>query len=207
MKQEHGVAQREETLKERDQAQQQRVLQLQVPKQLCTGLVEGDADLDGVFGASTLQSHVIAHAMSAASSVHRFVWTIDAGKLRSCERQAVSPSFDLPLAGDVVASRLVLLPRPSPTGRSGAAFRKSRGWGSLQLKSEATSGTIAFMLSICDGTGEFERQPRGPVVHDFATYSTCGLPKDCEQWELSKAINSSSQTFSVCLDVFPAAHA
>jgi len=182
-------------------------LQPQLPpelQQLSSNLVKGSVGCDDAFCTDAPPSslHAVTHAVNAASGVHRFTWTVDAGKLRSHERQAVSPSFQVPLHQKVTA-RLVMVPRPADHGKGSGSFRKSQGWGSLHLKCEATEGTIAFMLSITDGTGSYVKQPRGPVTHDFATHSTCSLPKDQEQWNFSKAVNKATRTFSLCLDILP----
>jgi len=151
-------------------------------------------------------AHTISHAVSAATGVHRVVWTVDAEKLRSQERQAVSPSFELPM-GESVVSRLVIFPKPAAGARGGASFKKSKGWGSVQLKCEASSGFAIFQVSIGDGSGNFPKQPRGPVRHNFADHSTCGLPKDLEQWDFGKAVSKATQTFAVCLDILPRSEA
>jgi len=105
--------------------------------------------------------------------------------------------------GSPIVSRLVIFPKPTAGAKGGASFKKSRGWGSVHLKCEASAGSVIFQVSIGDGTGGFPRQPRGPVRHNFADHSTCGLPKDLEHWDFGKAVNKSTQTFAVCLDILP----
>jgi len=163
---------------------------------------EADACLQDVFSKASPCAHTIQRAISPVTGVHRILWTVDAGKLRSHERQAVSPSFELPLDRPVV-SRLVIFPRPNSDGKGSASFKKSGGWGSVHLKCEASRGIISFQISTTNGTATFQRQPRGPIKHDFADHSTCGLPKDLEQWDFNQALNIGNQTFAVCLDLLP----
>jgi len=172
----------------------------QMPRQLSPSLLEADSSF-GVPPAG-LQAHTIWHGISPVTGVHRIIWTVDAGKLRNHERQAVSPSFELPLAS-LATTRLVIFPKANADGKGSASFKKSSGWGSVYLKCEASGGSVSFMLSISDGTADFARQPRGPVMHNFADHSTCGLPRDQEQWDFGKAVNHGTQTFSVYLDILP----
>lgn len=161
-------------------------------------------EADSFFGVppAGLQAHTIWHGISPVTGAHRIIWTVDAGKLRNHERQAVSPSFELPLAS-LATSRLVIFPKANADGKGSASFKKSGGWGSVYLKCEASGGSVSFMLSVSDGTADFVRNPRGPVMHNFADHSTCGLPRDQEQWDFSKAVNHATQTFAVYLDILP----
>eukprot|EP00913_Durusdinium_trenchii_P025749 g24165.t1 len=43
--------------------------------------------------------------------------------------------------------------------------------------------------------------PRGPVKHNFAELSTCGLRKGDEMWDFTKAVDKETQTFAVCLEI------
>jgi len=194
--------QQQQQRRQQQQHQQRQPLPQRRPEELCHELVEGDSDLDAIFSTDTTPAWVntVTHAVSASTGVLRFMWTVDASKLRSHERQAVSPTFELPL-GEGVTSRLVLFPRPTEHGKGSASFRRSKGWGSVQLKCETSEGSVAFMVSIGDGTVGCARQPCGPLMHDFASHSTCSLPKGQDQWDFSKVVNRSSQTFAVCLDI------
>mmetsp|Transcript_127433 Transcript_127433/g.318154 ORF Transcript_127433/g.318154 Transcript_127433/m.318154 type:complete len:453 (+) Transcript_127433:78-1436(+) len=171
-----------------------------MPQQLSPSMLEADS-LFGVPPAG-LQAHTIWHGISPVTGAHRIIWTVDAGKLRNHERQAVSPSFELPLAS-LATSRLVIFPKANADGKGSASFKKSGGWGSVYLKCEASGGSVSFMLSVSDGTMDYVRNPRGPVTHNFADHSTCGLPRDQEQWDFSKAVNHATQTFAVYLDILP----
>eukprot|EP00927_Polykrikos_kofoidii_P077127 TRINITY_DN74101_c0_g1_i1.p1 TRINITY_DN74101_c0_g1~~TRINITY_DN74101_c0_g1_i1.p1 ORF type:complete len:340 (-),score=83.21 TRINITY_DN74101_c0_g1_i1:125-1000(-) len=144
----------------------------------------------------------MASSVDAETGKLAISWTVDAAKLRGHLRQVVSPSFELPLDPvSPVSCRLVIYPKPIDNCKGGPSFKKSGGWGSVQLKCEASQGVASFHLSITDGRPEFPRVPRGPVINDFAHHGTCGLPRDQEQWDFLKAVNESTQTFVVRLDL------
>eukprot|EP00931_Biecheleriopsis_adriatica_P039181 TRINITY_DN22419_c0_g1_i2.p1 TRINITY_DN22419_c0_g1~~TRINITY_DN22419_c0_g1_i2.p1 ORF type:complete len:487 (-),score=92.21 TRINITY_DN22419_c0_g1_i2:13-1473(-) len=144
--------------------------------------------------SARLQPHTIRHSMNAETGMHQVSWTVDAAKLKGHERQTVSPIFELPFEGQV-SFRLVLVPKPNPDGKGGASFKKAGGMGSVHLKCEACHGVVSFFVSISNGRPDYQRHPRGPVKHNFAELSTCGLPKGQEQWDFSKAVEK------VCLDI------
>lgn len=135
-----------------------------------------------------------------ARGCHQVRWTIDAEKLKSQQRQTVSPSFGLPNQQEA-SFRLVLCPRPSPDGKGGPCFKKASGWGSVQLKCEVSRGVVTYTISLTNVTNTLARQARGPFTHDFAKQSTASLPKDQEQWDFTKAVDHETQTFIVCLEV------
>lgn len=146
------------------------------------------------------QPHTIRHSLNMETGMHQVFWHVDALKLKGQERQTVSPSFELPYEGQV-SFRLVLIPKPNPDGKGGASLKKSGGVGSVHLKCEAARGLVNFFVSISSGRADFKRDPRGPVQHNFAELSTCGLPKGQEMWDFTKAVDKETQTFAVCLEI------
>lgn len=95
----------------------------------------------------------------------------------------------------------MLVPKPNPDGKGGASFKKANGVGSVHLKCEAAKGLVNFFVSISNGRPDFNREPRGPVKHNFAELSTCGLRKGEEMWDFTKAVDKETQTFAVCLEI------
>jgi len=155
----------------------------------------------GATRAAPTQQSALTHTVGM-DGTHHVRWAVDAGRLVSRERQAVSSAFELPFGSVPGCLRLVLLPGPSLDGKGGtSSFRRAGGWGSVQLKSEASRGVATFSLSIGDGRTDHVRQPRGPVTHDFGVHSLCGLPRDQEKWEFTTAVDRESQTFTICLDI------
>jgi len=153
--------------------------------------------------APRLQAHTVSQAVSAVSGLRRVLWTVDAGKLQGHERQAVSPFFEIPLGGQTASFRLVVIPRAPADVKGSASFKKAGGRGCVQVKCEVPRGLVSFWVSVTDGRGDFPRRPRGPIAHDFAWQSTCGLPKDQELWDFREAVDRVSQTFTICLEILP----
>lgn len=151
-------------------------------------------------GLQAPQPHTIRHSLNMETGMHQVFWHVDASKLKGQERQTVSPSFELPFEGQV-SFRLVLVPKPNPDGKGGASFKKANGVGSVHLKCEAAKGLVNFFVSISNGRPDFHREPRGPVKHNFAELSTCGLRKGEDMWDFTKAVDKETQTFAVCLEI------
>ncbi|CAK8998286.1 Uncharacterized protein SCF082_LOCUS5590 [Durusdinium trenchii] len=151
-------------------------------------------------GRQAPQPHTIRHSLNMETGMHQVFWHVDGSKLKGQERQTVSPSFELPFEGQV-SFRLVLVPKPNPDGKGGASFKKANGVGSVHLKCEAAKGLVNFFVSISNGRPDFKREPRGPVKHNFAELSTCGLRKGDEMWDFTKAVDKETQTFAVCLEI------
>lgn len=137
-------------------------------------------------------------------------WTVDARKLKASDRVAVSPPFVL-YCGRPVTFKMMLSPSITLQGKGGSSFRKSRGWGIIQLKCEAQVSKedetfpLKFNLSIGSGIGAGTRweQARGPIENDFVKLGICGLQKHEEEWDFNSVVDEVSETFVVCLDVVP----
>jgi len=129
----------------------------------------------------------------------RVTWTVDAHKLRSNDTHATSPSFDL---APRVKGKLMLQPKAMGTKKGQAAFKKSKGCGSIELKFEAessiNSSPMTFFLHI--GSGGLEQPRRGPVTHSFDHGCVCGLPKEEDGWDFNAAVDRKSQTFTVHME-------
>lgn len=153
---------------------------------------------------------VLQSTFSAASNIHRVWWTVDARKLKSADTAGVSPPFDL-LLGRPVTFRLMIRPKTISTARGGASFKKAKGKGTVELRcldevSEGANPVVHFRIGV--GNGYSVAQPdtlRGPVQHDFAMKSICGLPAGQDEWDFSKAVDEVTQTFVVCLEIFAGA--
>jgi len=128
-------------------------------------------------------------------------WTVDAKKLRSTDRVVVSPPFVLPLGGQLLPFRMMLVPAVVCKRRGGHCFKRAQGRGSVQLKCEASdlpqdaSTKIQYALRV--GWGRL----RGPNEHDFQQAMVCGLPRDQEDWNFAEAEDAASRTFTVHLEV------
>jgi len=135
-------------------------------------------------------------------------WTVDARKIRSNDRQAVSPPFHLPLAGigeQPTPFRLML--RALSEGHRGGrtSFKTSSGRGVVLLKCEGDlperAADVAFRISVGGGPAS---PARGPLVHDFARRAVGGLPEQAE-WQLDLAVDEPSLTLPVHVEAAPCA--
>jgi hypothetical protein len=132
-------------------------------------------------------------------------WTVDARKLRSNDKQAVSPSFDLSSFGNVPLASFKILMHPKATipGRHGGeCFRKAGGRGMLQLKCESdlcdTRTDLTFWFAI--GRGEARQGPCKPFTHDFGANA---IADECRSvtWNFDKVVDQVSMTFDVELEI------
>jgi len=139
---------------------------------------------------------------SFSSGGLRVCWPVDACRLHGKDKQLVSPGFDL-CPG--VMCKLMLKATEMGSKKGQACFKKSSGRGSIQLKCEASATAdilpVIFRLSI--GSHDSIQDLRGLVVHDFMLDLVSGLSHNEEEWEFRSAIDGTSQTFVVQLEVAP----
>mmetsp|Transcript_133581 Transcript_133581/g.236376 ORF Transcript_133581/g.236376 Transcript_133581/m.236376 type:complete len:371 (+) Transcript_133581:67-1179(+) len=122
-------------------------------------------------------------------------WQVDAKKLRSNERQIISPSFKISQQASI---KMMIKPKSAGERKGQAGFRSSRGLGSVEVKFVEGSA-VAPKLRFCISVGD---QPqRGPFEHDFGSSSVCSLPQDMEEWDFSSCVNPESSSFLVSLQV------
>jgi len=160
------------------------------------------------------RSQTVMRFACESSGVCCIRWTVDAKKLRGHDRGAVSPLFELSDAslGASLPFKMVISPKVSGVGKGGSSFRMANGQGMIQLKCEAprddlASSPLTFWLSVGGGRGsEAFQVPRGPVQHNFAESGMRGLPKDLEIWDFNGLVDTTSQTFVVCLAVLSPWH-
>eukprot|EP00397_Hematodinium_sp_SG-2012_P017496 GEMP01017895.1.p1 GENE.GEMP01017895.1~~GEMP01017895.1.p1 ORF type:complete len:515 (+),score=97.99 GEMP01017895.1:158-1546(+) len=128
-------------------------------------------------------------SVNETTGAHRVTWSVDARKLKSTDRQIVSPSFYM--HGIATPFKLLLFPVISSEARGGSSFKNAGGKGIVQLKCEgAPSGEdgrnrSSLILRFFVGSQE---EPRGPVTNDFQERPVCGLPQNIAQWDLAAAV-------------------
>jgi hypothetical protein len=127
-------------------------------------------------------------------NIHHVSWQVDARKLESQDKQAVSPQFvvALPVLGPQ-PFKIALYPKVTSDAKRGASFKKAKGKGRVVLKCEAQlpQGVPAIGFRIGIGRGEKMQLPRGPVAHNFSEQSMCGLAKAEEEWDFNAAVDES----------------
>jgi hypothetical protein len=123
-------------------------------------------------------------------------WWTQSSKLRSRDKQIVSPNFSL-FPGS--SFKIMLKPKSVGDKKNQGSFSKARGSGSMELKLMETGIDTPvghFYVSVGESV------PLGPVVHDFSNSAVCGLTKKDEVLEFSAAVDRESSTFCVSLDAF-----
>jgi len=137
-------------------------------------------------------------------------WTADAKKLKSSDREAVSPEFQLIFQQEqAVKFKMVIRPTAVSTVRGGMAFRKARGKGSIELRcldAAIMIPPVSFRLAVCSGRdlANPELPPGAPVSHDFKTRTIC---LGQEEWDFTRAVDEATQCFVVCLEILPSSAA
>lgn len=128
-------------------------------------------------------------------------WTVDGRKLRSHDKQLVSPAFELALPhAHSVPFRIMLCPIAVSDARRGGSFKKAMGRGTVHVKCEGLiPADLELRVSI--GQGPLSQPPRGPAVHNFAANAVCGLPRDIEEWDFASAVDQESKTLAIVLEI------
>jgi len=135
----------------------------------------------------------------SASQSHRIFWRVDAKKLKSTDREHMSPEIVLHL-GRPVTFKMVLRPRRVHNEKGGGAFRTAKGIGSVEVKCMERLGACdAPIVSFRIGVGAEEM--RGPVTHDFSDRGSSGLPDASKVWHFPKHVDEKTGTFLVLLEI------
>ena len=119
------------------------------------------------------------------------IWTQPNKFLRSTNKNAVSPSFQIYGAD----WKLVLAADASDKGN--ASFKQSKGRCSMKLKCERISeGTPALTIMFRFFVGDMP--VRGPAMHDFKNGTAlAGLKRNDEPWDLLTQVKDMTVTVGV----------
>mmetsp|Transcript_10539 Transcript_10539/g.23992 ORF Transcript_10539/g.23992 Transcript_10539/m.23992 type:complete len:381 (-) Transcript_10539:102-1244(-) len=135
----------------------------------------------------------------------RVRWTVDGKILKSTDREKVSPEFEL-ASGQGLRFRMVMKALSVSSEKGGGSFQRAKGKGTIELRClNGVNGQVpdvTFRLAIGSG-GDPSRQqpPRGPITHNFAEHSICGLAVGNDEWDFKKVVDSRTNTFVVVLEV------
>jgi len=139
---------------------------------------------------------------------HYIYWPVDAKRLKSMNKQAVSSAFMLPLSEKEPAVAFVLMihPKVSYLSKGGNSFKKAKGICRIELKCKADvllaeNSTLVFRLMVGSSDPTKQQSPRGPIKHDFFETATAELPQRFERWDMSASIDEGTQRFIVALEV------
>jgi len=144
------------------------------------------------------------------SVVQRFRWNVDARKLKSSDRRAVSPAFNVFFAGPVqfrpVQFKMLLRPRPADERKGGASFKRTGGRGCvelncLQLVDPQDVHPVQFRVAVGAEIA------RGPVRHDFSEQTQCMLPEGSDEWDFGAQVEPKGDIFTVHLEIVAGAEA
>lgn len=159
------------------------------------------------------QRHTLNRYRNRRTGDTRIEWIVDGRKLRSNDRNAVSPGFELAVGQTNAQPRpfkMIITPNVSSDGRGGSSFRRAKGCGSVQLKCEAPPeevGNLPVSFHLSAGNGRHDKPnlqgPRGPVIHNFAQSGVSGLTKKTSDdiWDFLSVLDKDSDTFVVQLDI------
>jgi hypothetical protein len=144
-------------------------------------------------GSSSLRIEV----SDAGPAMFSLSWEADGKKLRSNERQVVSPAFELPLSPPAVFKMIIL---PSDRG----SFRSSKGRGRIQVKCEEersdTMGSRLRFRVMPSATAKSPRPVAEVVEHDFNTNGVC---HGAEEWDFMRIVGHTAKTLSIHLEFLP----
>jgi len=152
------------------------------------------------------RSQVMERAFSMHSQCERFRWTVDSRKLKSSDREAVSPTFEVS-CGDIIHFKMVLKPKVMDSQKGGACFKRSRNKGYIELRcvtdleqaGPTVKPTLTFRLQVA--SARRQEHFRGPVRHNFADRAICGLPEGQDEWDFGKVVDHNNSTFGIVLEV------
>lgn len=158
----------------------------------------GENQTNAQVKCSTAGADVNAHTawVEQTANGHLWVrWPVDAKKLRSKDRQIISPTIEVSPQASI---KLMLKPSCTGERKGQASWKRSQGIGCVEVKFLGESSSAPRMrCSISVG----EQAPRGSFEHDFADNSVCMLPKEIGQWDFRASINPESSSFLVSLQV------
>merc|ERR1719272_719373 len=89
--------------------------------------------LSGPVADAKPRPQAMERLFSATSQRERIRWTVDARKLKSSDREAVSPTFEVSCGG-ILKFKMVLKPKVMDSQKGGACFKKSRNKGYVELR-------------------------------------------------------------------------
>jgi hypothetical protein len=136
---------------------------------------------------------------------YQFVWHADGRKLKTNDKQIVSPPFHLWLGDRKVTFKMIIYPSAQFDGKGGASFRSAAGQGRISLKCESDVSTALARISFSLAIGSLGKpspllEPQ-QSTHNFSQSAIWSLG---ETWDMASVVDPKSDTFSVCLHMVPA---
>jgi len=125
---------------------------------------------------------------STNSQLHRLHWTVTEKRLRSTDKVAVSPSFQIYGA----SWRIMLQPCVMHGHKGGSSFKAAKGRATIALKCESKPeglSSLTMMFRFFVGS----RPPRGPGTHDFMKTAIATLSTNAD-WDLMQDVEAATVT-------------
>lgn len=147
---------------------------------------------------------ILKQEFNSELGCHRVEWRIDAKKLRSRDRQAISPPFELTVAqgGPAIMFKLMLTSLSAAGGKGGNSFKSSKR-GCVQLKCQGdqmgAAGNLRIFFSMHGLNVSLPR--RGPMTHDFSFSAVASLSGTDTEWHLASLLAEGSAYLTVCADI------
>lgn len=133
--------------------------------------------------------------------VQRFRWVVDAQRLKSSERKAVSPSFNVFFSGPVqfrpLRFEMFIRPQSGGDATGSTSFKMAKGRGCLELKClQHLSGGEANPVQYRFAVGSLS--PGAPARHDFSVKALCSAE---EEWDFTADVDPRTRSFAVFLEI------
>jgi len=149
----------------------------------------------------------VLEQLSFGNGCTRIHWAVDAKRLDTHNGREVSPQFEIQFPDqDPQTFQLTIYPTVQNDSKHGAGFKKAKGRGRVELKcvSNPPMGFPEVGVRVRAGKGSFAKAPRGPVLHNFAEKSCCGLAKSEQEWDFKSAVDE-SKTVTITVEIAPKA--
>lgn len=147
----------------------------------------------------------LQHSFNVEDGSYCVRWVVDSRRLKSMDREAASPTFDLYFAG-AIPFRIILHPKSAHDNKGGNCFKKSQGVGRVELRClESMDGldnpVVTFRVSVGSKGLRGYQRPRAPVTHNFSERPIAGLSEGQDTWNFNRAVEKPSKTFEVCIAI------
>lgn len=161
-----------------------------------SAIASPDLDLPVFFGEDLGPEQIVKEGLSRSVDTETDTviveWLVKESRLRSLDKQAVSPSFKISLPDqDSATFRIMITPAARSDSRGAGSFKQSKGRGRISVKCVEPPADMKHMtltLSLRVGEGPTGEPQRGPFTHDFIDRS-CFEQQD-DTWNFGLACDS-----------------
>jgi len=122
-----------------------------------------------------------------------FAWVVDARKLSSSDKVIVSPRFEFASSSGPAGFRVIMYPKDISHRTGRESFKRSRGFGSITVKSESSLfGDVSIDVTVG------QRGCREPVLHNFSQEPVSQIP---DVWNFRKEVDEATQTVEIHVSI------